>query len=48
MFRCKTVEDTRNNWVQYKQLTEDEKRLYNRKIVKDRNKYLFDTARKLT
>ena len=31
---------------QYKQLTEDEKRLYNRKIVKDRNKYLFDTARK--
>lgn len=31
---------------QYKQLTEDEKGLYNRKIVKDRNKYLFDTARK--
>ena len=31
---------------QYKQLTEDEKRLYNRKIVKDRNKYLFDTANK--
>lgn len=31
---------------QYKQLTEDEKRIYNRKIVKDRNKYLFDTARK--
>lgn len=31
---------------QYKQLTEDEKRLYNRKIVKDRNRYLFDTARK--
>ena len=30
----------------YKQLTEDEKRLYNRKIVKDRNKYLFDTAKK--
>ena len=31
---------------QYKQLTEDEKRLYNRRIVKDRNRYLFDTARK--
>ena len=31
---------------QYKQLTEDEKRIYNRRIVKDRNKYLFDTAKK--
>ena len=34
------------NEEQYKQLTEDEKRLYNRRIVKDRNRYLFDTARK--
>lgn len=30
---------------EYKQLPEDEKRLYNRQIVKDRNKYLFDTAK---
>lgn len=30
---------------QYKQLTEDERRMYNRKIVTDRNKYLFDTAK---
>ena len=30
---------------EYKQLPEDERRLYNRKIVKDRNKYLFDTAK---
>ncbi len=30
---------------QYKQLTEDEKRIYNRRIVKDRNKYLFNTAK---
>lgn len=30
---------------EYKQLSEDEKRLYNRKIVKNRNKYLFDTAK---
>lgn len=30
---------------EYKLLPEDEKRLYNRKIVKNRNKYLFDTAK---
>lgn len=30
---------------EYKQLPEDERRLYNRKIVKNRNKYLFDTAK---
>lgn len=30
---------------QYKQLPEDEKRLYNRQIVKDKNKYLLDTAK---
>ena len=30
---------------EYKQLPEDEKRLYNRKIISDRNKYLFDTAK---
>ena len=30
---------------QYKQLSEDERRMYNRKIVTDRNKYLFDTAK---
>ncbi len=30
---------------QYKQLPEDEKRLYNRTVVKNRNKYLFDTAK---
>ena len=30
---------------QYKQLSEDEKRLYNRVIVRNRNKYLFDTAK---
>lgn len=30
---------------EYKQLSEDEKRLYNRKLVSDRNKYLFDTAK---
>lgn len=30
---------------QYKQLTEDEKRIYNRRTVKDRNKYLFNTAK---
>lgn len=30
---------------QYKQLTEDERRMYNRKLVTDRNKYLFDTAK---
>lgn len=30
---------------QYKKLSEDERRLYNRKIVKDKNKYLFDTAK---
>ncbi len=30
---------------QYKQLSEDEKRLYNRVVVKNRNKYLFDTAK---
>ena len=29
---------------EYKRLTEDEKRLYNRKTVSNRNKYLFDTA----
>lgn len=31
--------------AEYKQLPEDEKRLYNRKLVSDRNKYLFDTAK---
>ena len=30
---------------QYKQLSENEKRLYNRIIVKNKNKYLFDTAK---
>lgn len=30
---------------QYKLLSEDERRLYNRKIVTDKNKYLFDTAK---
>ena len=30
---------------QYKKLSEDERRLYNRKILKDRNRYLFDTAK---
>ena len=30
---------------EYKQLSEDEKRLYTRKNVKDKNKYLFDTAK---
>ncbi len=30
---------------EYKQLPEDERRLYNRRIVTDRNKYLFDTAK---
>ena len=29
----------------YEQLSEDEKRLYTRKNVKDKNKYLFDTAK---
>ena len=29
---------------EYKSLSEDERRLYNRTIVKNRNKYLFDTA----
>lgn len=29
---------------QYQQLSEDERRLYNRVTVKNRNKYLFDTA----
>ena len=29
----------------YKRLSEDERRMYNRKIVTDRNKYLFDTAK---
>ncbi len=30
---------------EYKRLSEDEKRLYNRKTVSNRNKYLFDTAK---
>lgn len=30
---------------EYKLLSEDERRMYNRKIVTDRNKYLFDTAK---
>jgi DNA-damage-inducible protein D len=30
---------------EYKQLSEDERRLYNRIIVRNRNKYLFDTAK---
>lgn len=30
---------------EYEQLTEDEKRLYTRKNVKDKNKYLFNTAK---
>jgi len=30
---------------EYKQLSEDEKRLYTRKNVKDKNKYLFNTAK---
>ena len=30
---------------EYKTLSEDERRLYNRKVVKDRNRYLFDTAK---
>ncbi|MCI8290918.1 MAG: DNA damage-inducible protein D [Clostridia bacterium] len=30
---------------EYEQLSEDEKRLYTRQNVKDKNKYLFDTAR---
>ena len=30
---------------EYERLSEDEKRLYTRKNVKDKNKYLFDTAR---
>lgn len=30
---------------EYKSLSEDERRLYNRTIVKNRNKYLFDTAK---
>ena len=30
---------------EYKALSEDERRLYNRKVVKDRNRYLFDTAK---
>ena len=31
---------------EYEQLSEDEKRLYTRKNVKDKNKYLFDTAKR--
>ena len=31
--------------LEYEQLSEDEKRLYTRKNVKDKNKYLFDTAK---
>ena len=30
---------------EYKALSEDERRLYNRKVIKDRNRYLFDTAK---
>ena len=30
---------------EYEQLSEDEKRLYTRRNVKDKNKYLFDTAK---
>ncbi len=30
---------------QYKRLSEDERRLYNRTTIKNRNKYLFDTAK---
>ena len=30
---------------EYKKLSEDEKRLYTRKNIKDKNKYLFDTAK---
>ena len=30
---------------EYEQLSEDEKRLYTRQNVKDKNKYLFDTAK---
>ena len=30
---------------QYKQLSEDDRRIYNRRIVTDKNKYLFDTAK---
>lgn len=30
---------------QYKKLSEDERRLYNRRIVKDKNRYLFNTAK---
>lgn len=30
---------------EYEQLSEDEKRLYTRKNVKDKNKYLFDTVK---
>ena len=29
----------------YKQLSEDDRRIYNRRIVTDKNKYLFDTAK---
>lgn len=31
--------------LEYEQLTEDDKRLYTRRNVKDKNKYLFDTAK---
>lgn len=31
---------------EYEELSEDEKRLYTRKNVKDKNKYLFNTAKK--
>lgn len=31
--------------LEYKKLPEDEKRMYTRQIVKDKNKYLFDTAK---
>ncbi|MCI8397119.1 MAG: hypothetical protein HFJ52_05750 [Clostridia bacterium] len=30
---------------EYENLSEDEKRLYTRQNVKDKNKYLFDTAK---
>lgn len=30
---------------EYKRLSEDEKRLYNRRTIRNRNKYLFDTAK---
>lgn len=32
---------------EYEQLSEDEKRLYTRQNVKDKNKYLFDTAKQV-